>query len=191
MPAKSNRKPAGGKAAPKRRKTLPTIKRPVGAQPIAYDQAIADYICEQLILPRSLRSICNDKNMPDRGTVMRWYWDNEDFSRQYTRAREIQADVFMDEIPDIADDGSNDYIERKHFAGADESPQLNGEALARSRLRIDTRKWLAGQVRPKKWGINRIDVDQTVSVSPDLAALMDRVASSGQRLAHDEDKPDE
>src|SRR3546814_4173198 len=64
--------------------------------------------------------------------------------QQYARARDNQADTLADEILDIADDGSNDYV------GEDE--KYNGDAVARSRLRVDARKWLAGKLAPKKYG---------------------------------------
>ncbi len=40
----------------------------------------------------------------------------------------------------------------------DEGYKLNGEHVQRSRLRIDTRKWLAGKLKPKKYG-DRINLD--------------------------------
>jgi hypothetical protein len=60
------------------------------------------------------------------------------------RAREAQADAIFDECLDIADDGSNDFM------GEDE--KYNGDAVARSKLRVDTRKWMAGKLAPKKYG---------------------------------------
>ena len=56
----------------------------------------------------------------------------------------MQADAIFDECLDIADDGANDYM------GDDE--KYNGDHVARSRLRIDTRKWMAGKLAPKKYG---------------------------------------
>jgi hypothetical protein len=61
-----------------------------------------------------------------------------------------------DEILDIADDGSNDYmaITRKDES---EAWQLNGEHIQRSRLRVDTRKWLMAKMKPKVYG-DKLDV---------------------------------
>ena len=38
----------------------------------------------------------------------------------------------------------------------DKGYQENGEHISRSRLRIDARKWMAGKLRPKKYGERHI-----------------------------------
>jgi hypothetical protein len=55
-----------------------------------------------------------------------------------------------DELLEIADDGSNDWMIRQH--GADQSYAPNGEHIQRSRLRLDTRKWLLLKALPKIYG---------------------------------------
>lgn len=123
-------------------------------RPSSYTDEIADYICEQLANARSLRSICTDEGMPSQVTVFRWLADEryENFRKRYAHAREAQADAIFDEILDIADDGSNDWMERHDDQGGNIGWKENGEALQRSRLRIDARKWMAGKLRPKKYG---------------------------------------
>ena len=61
-----------------------------------------------------------------------------------------------DEILDISDDGSNDYmaVTRKDES---EAWQLNGENIQRSRLRVETRKWLMAKMKPKVYG-EKLDV---------------------------------
>lgn len=88
--------------------------------------------------------------MPDKATVIRWLSLQPAFRDQYARAREAQADTLFDEILDIADDGHNDWMLRSY--GDDERWVENGEAIRRSVLRIDARKWMAGKLRPKKYG---------------------------------------
>ncbi|TIX18505.1 MAG: terminase small subunit protein [Mesorhizobium sp.] len=123
------------------------------ARPTTFTQEIADAICEQLADGKSLRSICLADDMPDRVTVHRWLLDpaREAFCNQYTRAREMQADTHVDEMQDIADDGSNDYITKTNADGSTYE-QVNSEHIQRSRLRIDTRKWVAERMKPKKYG---------------------------------------
>lgn len=122
-------------------------------RPSSFTQEIADTICTRIADGESLRAICRDDAMPGKTTVFRWLLDEKyrEFWDQYARAREMQADTFVDEIPDIADDGSNDWMLRN---GKDGVPGYveNGEALNRSRIRIDARKWMAGKLRPKKYG---------------------------------------
>jgi hypothetical protein len=52
-----------------------------------------------------------------------------------------------DEICDIADDASNDYME-----SGDDGVKYNGDAVARSKLRVDARKWVAAKLKPKVYG---------------------------------------
>lgn len=113
-------------------------------RPSDFTQEIADVICEQLADGESLRKICLGEDMPSKSAVFRWLLDRPDFRDQYARAREAQADAIADEILDIADDGSNDFM------GEDE--KYNGDAVQRSRLRVDARKWFAGKLAPKKYG---------------------------------------
>lgn len=121
-------------------------KRPPG-RPSGYTQEIADLICEALAEGHSLREICKSDNMPNKGTVFRWLAQNKLFSDQYARAREEQADCLFDDILSIADDGRNDTYE-------DDEGRIrtDHDVIARSRLRVDARKWMAGKLRPKVYG---------------------------------------
>jgi len=124
-------------------------------RPSKFTQALADRICERLVDGESLRSICCAEDMPHISTVCRWLGQNESFREQYARAREAQADTLFDEILDIADDASNDWMERKtQEEGASENAGwvLNGEHVQRSKLRIEARKWMAAKMAPKKYG---------------------------------------
>lgn len=121
-------------------------------RPSSFDKAKGDTICERLMAGESLRAICRDDNMPDISTVYRWLSQFEEFHAQYARAREVQADGFVDEIFDIADDAQNDWMERLGDDNQPEGWKFNGEHVQRSRLRVDSRKWFASKVLPKRWG---------------------------------------
>lgn len=118
------------------------------ARPTEYSEEIGNIICSRIASGESLRRICKDEGMPDKATVFRWLLnkvsDFDTFRDQYALSRQMQAECLADEIMDIADDGSNDYLED------DESfVKFNAEAVARSRLRVDTRKWYLSKVLPK------------------------------------------
>lgn len=119
-------------------------------RPSDFSQGLADHICERIADGESLRAICNAEDMPNKATIFRWLSANQAFSDQYARARETQADSLFDEILSIADDGHNDWMERNY--GEETRWVENGEALRRSQLRVDARKWMAGKLRPKKYG---------------------------------------
>lgn len=113
------------------------------ARPSEFSQETADYICEQLIEGRSLRSICNDEDVPVASTVCRWLSANEEFRKQYAHARELQADALFDETLYISDGNANDAVD-----------------VQRARLRVDTRKWMASKLAPKRYG-DKLDLNHS------------------------------
>ncbi|ACI54021.1 hypothetical protein FHX14_005979 [Rhizobium sp. BK619] len=123
-------------------------------RPTKFTQALAEKICERIADRESLRAICRDEDMPAKSTVLSWLADDGKaaFRARYALAREILADGFVDELVEIADDRSNDWIEKKNAAGETTGWQENGEAIRRSQLRIATRQWVAEKLRPKKYG---------------------------------------
>lgn len=127
-------------------------------RPSEYSDEVADRICERLVEGHSLRKIALDDDMPSASTVFKWLSQQPKFAEQYARAREAQADTLADEIVDIADDGSNDFM------GEDE--KYNGDAVARSKLRVEARKWVAAKLKPKKYGDRSV---QEHSFSDDMA----------------------
>ena len=78
-----------------------------------YSPEIADLICDRIAEGASLRQICQDANMPAKSTIFVWLEEHEDFARSYALARQIQIEDLMDEILEIADDSSNDWIDRE------------------------------------------------------------------------------
>lgn len=121
-------------------------------RPCEFTQETADIICARLANGESLRSVCRDEQMPDCATVFAWMRRFPDFLKQYARAKEESADALVEEIMDIADDGTNDWMEQKDKEGAITSWRENGEAIQRSKLRVDTRKWIASKLKAKKYG---------------------------------------
>ena len=129
-------------------------------RPTTYSEAIADAICDELsTTDHGLERICRGNGMPDVRTVYRWLEAQDDFRQRYARARERQADFMAAQTVDIADDTSK---EDNGFAGS--------VAVARSRLRIDARKWFASKLAPKKYG-EKIDAQLS---GPDGGADPDR-----------------
>lgn len=121
------------------------------ARPTDYSAETVATICGRLTEGESLRSICRDEAMPSCASVFLWLQKHPEFSEQYTRAREAQADTLADEILEISDDARNDWMERNR--GEDDKGWVaNGEHIQRSRLRVDTRKWIASKLKPKKYG---------------------------------------
>lgn len=152
-------------------------------RPTDYSLETAALICERLSDGESLKAICEDEAMPGKTSVFKWLALHTEFADMYARAREVQADALFDDILTIADDGQNDWMERKDAEGENMGWRENGEALRRSQLRIDARKWMAGKLRPKKYG-EKLDIEQktTHEAGDSLQGLMERIAANGKRI---------
>ena len=114
---------------------------------MAYSKDVADAVCIRLSQGESLRSICEDDRFPTETTIRNWALDDvQGFASQYTRAREIGYQCMADEIIEISDDSSNDVLK------SETGERLNAEFVARSRLRVDSRKWMLSKMLPKVYG---------------------------------------
>lgn len=119
-----------------------------------------DQFLDRVDSGRSARSVCKDEDMPGPAYLYALLDADPEFAKRYARACEGRADGLVDEMLEIADDGSNDWME----SNDPENPgfSLNGEHIQRSRVRVDTRKWLVKVLNPKKYG-DRVAVDATVT----------------------------
>jgi hypothetical protein len=117
-------------------------------RPSKRTQAIEDEILIRLANGQSLAAICRLDHMPDCATVIRWTAGEsvgeQAFCIAYNRARASQADVLFDSALDISDDESKDLIIQE-----DGSITANPSAVARSKLRIETRMRMAGKISQK------------------------------------------
>jgi hypothetical protein len=85
-------------------------------------------ICDRLSQGETLTDICRDAAMPDWSTVHRWAARCDAFRNDLARARELQAEIWADEVRDISD-----------------AELPTREAIRRARLRMQSRQWLAGK----------------------------------------------
>lgn len=118
-----------------------------GGRPTKYTQELADRFCTEIATGSSLRTACKADDMPAPSTIFKWIREHEEFSKQYAKATEERTEAMSEDILDIADNGTNDYMESE-----DGKMQYNGDSVQRARLRVDTRKWLMSKMKPKKYG---------------------------------------
>lgn len=123
----------------------------VDGRPSLYTQQLANKICEQLAQGRSMRTVCRAEDMPSMATIFNWLRIHKDFLEQYDKAKQESTDAMAEDILDISDDGTNDYT------SVDGKLVANKEHVQRSRLRVDTRKWLMAKMKPKKYA-DKMDV---------------------------------
>jgi hypothetical protein len=111
-------------------------------RPTVYTADIADLVLDELSDGRSLAAVCGDPGMPAPGTVRLWVAENrEGFAPRYQTARQLGCDSLADQMRDIADDSSGDWIMRRKPDGTTEYV-ADPDNIRRSRLRIKARYWL-------------------------------------------------
>ena len=114
---------------------------------MAYDkEKIFPLILLEIEEGASLRSILRRDDMPNRNTFFEWLHESEEKSNQYARACELRAEQIFEDILEIADETSGD---KKYTATGE---VIDSEYVARSRIKIDARKWMLGKMNPKKYG---------------------------------------
>lgn len=124
-------------------------------RPSKYTKELASRICQELALGYSMRTVCKNDWAPAMATIFSWLRDIKEFSEQYEKAKQEATDAMAEDILDIADDGTNDYVEKEVNGKTVEV--VNSEHIQRSRLRVDTRKWLMSKMKPKRYG-DKMDV---------------------------------
>ena len=153
---------------------LDTHDNPLTGRPTDYSDEIGEAICELIAMGYTIKQIClmPHINVSDR-SVYRWLVKQDTFRQMYVRAREHQAERFAEEIIEIADDGSNDWMERELANGNGTELVINHDHIARSRLRVDTRKWLMSKQASHKYGDNKnVNVTGTVNLQSIVEATM-------------------
>ena len=126
-------------------------EQPKTGRPPVVTQELMDCICERIAGGETIRQIASGEAMPAASTMYLAFASNLEFSEQYARAREAQLIQWEDDLLEIADDATNDWMERR--SDNDESCVVtNHEHISRSKIRIDTRKWLMAKRAPKKYG---------------------------------------
>lgn len=123
---------------------------------------IEEEILTRIADGETLTGICRGENMPTRRTVQNWAVSDEGFFAAIARAREAQADVYAEEIVEIAD-------------------EVNGEtenaAVQAAKLRVDSRKWATAKLQPRKYGeFQRTELTGEVDVKLTDEQLESRLA---------------
>lgn len=132
-----------------------------------YTQELGEEICRRMMEGESVRQICKDENMPHRNTLLNWLLvPDHPFAAMYDRARKLQAEMMADELLEIADDGSNDWMERENGGYV-----FNTEHYGRSRLRVDTRKWILSKMLPKF--ADKVIQEHTGTIEHSVREVMD------------------
>lgn len=128
------------------------------ARPTQYSFKLSEVICERMTQGQTTSEVVRDPAMPAWHTLAKWRREHEDFNRRYTIARQSCCELWVDEIIEIADDATNDYVMRVDAKGRARTV-FDRESFERSRLRVDSRKWTASKLLRHVYG-DKSEVEQ-------------------------------
>ena len=104
-------------------------------------------LCGYIATGGHLAGFCRERGLLYT-SMSDWIYGKPDRAVMYARAREERAEVLADEIVAISDES---HVEAK-YEGEDVRLVLDATAVARNRLRVDTRKWAASKLKPRVYG---------------------------------------
>ena len=83
-------------------------------------------------------------------TISKWLKEDAELAKHYVRASETREKALFEELLEIADDGTNDWM----AVNDPDNPgyRENGEAIRRSALRLETRKWVLSRMNRRVYG---------------------------------------
>jgi hypothetical protein len=79
-----------------------------------------------------------------------WLNEHEDFAQLYKGSLNDRLDIFEEQVISIADDASRDF--KEVMRNGRPVKVLDGEAIARAKLRVEVRFRHLKAGRPEKWG---------------------------------------
>jgi hypothetical protein len=120
----------------------------VAGRPSSYTSEFAELILSELAEGKSLKRICLEhEGLPSPKTVREWVAKNIDgFRDKYAIAKEEMLEAWADDLVEIADESKHDTVQ------TETGDHPDNEWINRSRLRVDTRKWVMSKLLPKRYG---------------------------------------
>jgi hypothetical protein len=122
----------------------------IAKEALPYDEFIAQEICERISCGGLLIEICDDEHLPTVRRFYQWLRDNADINALYKESVNDRLNIFEEQIIQIADDASRDF--REITRNGRTVRVLDGEAIARAKLRVEVRFKHLKAGRPQKWG---------------------------------------
>ena len=126
----------------------------IGAPPWEYDSILGEEICEAISLSTdSMKKILEaHPHFPCEKLIRKWRLKIPSFGLMYAQAKMMQAELFAEEVIEIADDSTGDaYVDERGKIKCD------NEFVHRSKIRIDTRKWIACKLVPRVYGDHKLE----------------------------------
>jgi len=133
-------------------------------RPTKYNDELADQICALIAEGNSLPRISKKLGF-DLVSFYSWLRKYDEFLKKYTQAKEDQADTMAEQMLDISDS----ELPRDVFG------KIDSAAVNQARLRVDTRKWIAARLKPKKFGDSTtLRGDSEAPLNPSVNVILNK-----------------
>lgn len=113
---------------------------------------VLDLIMDLIEEGGSIRSILRRSDTCGLKTFYRWLEADEELQVRYAHATKKRADNIFEELLEIADKQDKDVVYNERGEEI-----INHNVINRSKLQIETRKWMLGKLNPTKYG-DKLDV---------------------------------
>ena len=181
------KKPAAKKPVTKKKVKAVAPKKP--AHPLKIDGKSFDKLKVMEIVCRTisttnkglaviLREGHGNFSLPNVSNVREWIQGDEKIRDLYTRAKEYQADLLVEEMIEIADKGGATplVIDGELITDGMGQPVMATTAVSvnHARLMVDTRKWTASKLKAKRYG-DKVQVGGADDLPPLQFTKIERV----------------
>lgn len=145
------------------------LKKKTGPKGHVYDVKIAKALCREIsVSEKGIKKILKDNpTWPCDKIIFEWRLDYPEFAEMMCTAKRNQVERIVDEMMEIADDASLDTITKVGSDGK-EYKVCDREWVARTKIRIDHRRWLVSKLVPKMYG-DKIQNETTVTITHENA----------------------
>jgi len=153
-------------------------------RPTEYDEVLANSICQKFATDHemSLASLNADPLMPTVWTFYNWLDAHPDLYKSYTRAREIQADIQAEALNRTAANALrgvitvNREVVTKRGRIVNVKEERVQDNVERAKLMVSTQQWLLSKLRPKKYGLQPVTLENNDALKDLLGAFRERSA---------------
>lgn len=118
-------------------------------RPSLYTKELGDSVCEGIANGWSLRTVCNEEDMPALTTVFKWIREIPEFTQQYASATSERTEAHSESLLEMGDDAIG--------KAQDVDPKSAGAVVQAYKLKADNLKWSMSKMKPKKYG-DKVDV---------------------------------
>jgi hypothetical protein len=147
-------------------------------RPTKYDEELANKICMMFATDpdMSLTRMNADPTLPTVWHFYEWCDSHSQLSKSFARSREVQIDIQAERLKDISRAPMAGIVKVTRVSDKDGTTTETRESdnIERTRLIIDTEKWIASKLRPKKYGAQPVELEANDALKDLLGAFRNR-----------------